>query len=162
MKVDIFKNIVTGDMVEKKKPAMRSMRETAEKVEASFVIDTLFYLQKGGRCSSVAVLGANLLKLRPEIEVRDGKMGVGRKYRGCMEKSILDYVRGRLAGRTDIDTRRIFITHSHVPKEIVDKVKALVLELHPFDEVIETYAGCTVSSHCGPNCLGVLFFTKEK
>lgn len=138
------------------------LNDAKTRLDVSFVLQTLEYLQKGGRCPSVVAFGANLLKLRPEIEVRDGKMGVARKYRGSMEKSILDYVRGRLEGRTDIDTKRIFITHSHVPKEIVDKVKTLILELHPFEEVIETYAGCTVSSHCGPNCLGVLFFTGEK
>ena len=77
-----------------------------------------------------------------------------------MEKTILDYVRGRLEGRTDVDRDRIFITHSGVPAEIVEKVRALVLELQPFAEVIETRAGCTISSHCGPNCLGVLFFKK--
>ncbi len=136
------------------------LNEAKNRLDVSFVLQTLEYLQKGGRCPSVVAFGANLLKLRPEIEVREGKMGVAKKYRGSMEKSILDYVRGRLAGREDIDTKRIFITHSHVPQEIVDKVRTLVLEFHPFDEVIETYAGCTVSSHCGPNCLGVLFFTK--
>ncbi len=135
--------------------------ETArEKLDVSFVIQTLDYLHKGGRCSGVAAFGANLLKLRPEIVVTDGRMHVGKKYRGNMEKTILDYVRGRLEGRTDVDRDRIFITHSGVPAEIVEKVRALVLELQPFAEVIETRAGCTISSHCGPNCLGVLFFKK--
>ena len=77
-----------------------------------------------------------------------------------MDKSILDYVKGRLEGRDDIDTKRIFITHSYVPEEILEKVRALVKTLHPFEEVLETTAGCTVSSHCGPACLGVLFFKK--
>lgn len=132
-----------------------------ERLDVSFVLQTLDYLQKGGRCPSVIALGANILKLRPEIEVKNGKMFVGKKYRGSMEKSILDYVRGRLEGRSDIDTKRIFITHSHVPDELVRKVRALVAELAPFDEIIETFAGCTISSHCGPCCLGVLFFKKE-
>lgn len=136
------------------------LNKAKNRLDVSFVLQTLEYLQKGGRCPSVVAFGANLLKLRPEIEVREGKMGVAKKYRGSMEKSILDYVRGRLAGREDIDTKRIFITHSHVPQEIVDKVRARISELQPFEEIIETYAGCTVSSHCGPNCLGVLFFTK--
>lgn len=134
--------------------------QAREKLDVSFVLQTLEYLQKGGRCPSVVAFGANLLKLRPEIEVNNGKMNVGAKYRGAMEKTILDYVRGRLSGRQDLDTRRIFITHSHVPQEIVDKVRALIMELAPFGEILETYAGCTVSSHCGPDCLGVLFFTK--
>lgn len=136
------------------------LNKAKNRLDVSFVLQTLEYLQKGGRCPSVVAFGANLLKLRPEIEVREGKMGVAKKYRGSMEKSILDYVRGRMAGREDIDTKRIFITHSHVPQEIVDKVRAQISELQPFEEIIETYAGCTVSSHCGPNCLGVLFFTK--
>ena len=136
------------------------LNKAKNRLDVSFVLQTLEYLQKGGRCPGVVAFGANLLKLRPEIEVREGKMGVAKKYRGSMEKSILDYVRGRLAVREDIDTKRIFITHSHVPQEIVDKVRAQISELQPFEEIIETYAGCTVSSHCGPNCLGVLFFTK--
>lgn len=136
------------------------LNEIKELVDASFVLQTLEYLQKGGRCSSVAALGARALQLRPEIRVHDGGMGVGKKYRGNMEKSVLDYVRGRLEGRNDIDTRRIFITHSQAPQEIVDKVVSLVKELHPFEEILVSVAGCTISSHCGPNCLGVLFFKK--
>ena len=137
------------------------LKKLQARVDASFVLQTLEYLKKGGRCSSVVALGANLLSLRPEIEVTGGKMEVGKKYRGKMEKTILDYVKGRLVGRDDIDTKRIFITHSYVPQEIVEKVIALVKELHPFEEIIETKAGCTITSHCGPNCLGVLFLRKE-
>lgn len=130
------------------------------KLDVSFVLQTLEYLHKGGRCSSIAAFGANALKLRPEIQVSDGKMQVGRKYRGDMEKTILAYVHGRLDNRDDIDTDRIFVTHSGVPEEILNKVVATVKELHPFKEVLITRAGCTISSHCGPACLGVLFFTK--
>ena len=137
------------------------LKKLQARVDASFVLQTLEYLKKGGRCSSVVALGANLLSLRPEIEVTGGKMEVGKKYRGKMEKTILDYVKGRLVGRDDIDTKRIFITHSYAPQEIVEKVIALVKELHPFEEIIETKAGCTITSHCGPNCLGVLFLRKE-
>ena len=136
------------------------LNEMKERVDASFVLQTLEYLQKGGRCSSVAALGARALRLRPEIRVADGGMGVGKKYRGSMEKSVLDYVRGRLEGRDDIDTHRIFVTHSPMDQAVVDKAIALVRELHPFEEVIETSAGCTICSHCGPNCLGVLFLKK--
>ena len=136
------------------------LNEMKERLDASFVLQTLEYLQKGGRCSSVAALGARALQLRPEIRVADGGMGVGKKYRGSMEKSVLDYVRGRLEGRDDIDTRRIFVTHSPMDSDVVAKAIALVKELQPFEEVIETDAGCTICSHCGPNCLGVLFFKK--
>lgn len=136
------------------------LNEKKEKLDVSFVLQTLDYLKKGGRCSSVTALAAGVLQLRPEIEVYEGKMRVGKKYRGKMEKSILDYVKGRLAGRDDIDTKRIFITHSNVPDDIVNLVAETVSALHPFAEIIETIAGCTISSHCGPNCLGVLFFKK--
>lgn len=134
------------------------LNEMKERLDSSFVLQTLEYLQKGGRCSSVTALGARALQLRPEIRVADGGMGVGKKYRGSMEKSVLDYVRGRLEGRDDVDTHRIFVTHSPMDQSVVDKAIALVKELHPFEEVIETTAGCTICSHCGPNCLGVLFF----
>ena len=136
------------------------LNEKKEKLDVSFVLQTLEYLHKGGRCSSVAAFGANALKLRPEIQVSDGKMQVGRKYRGEMEKTILAYIHGRLDGRDDIDTDRIFVTHSGVPEEILCKVVDTVKALHPFREVLITRAGCTISSHCGPACLGVLFFKK--
>lgn len=137
-----------------------ALEEARAKLDVSFVLQTLEYLRMGGRCSGVAAFGANLMKLRPEIEVIGGKMQVGHKYRGTMEKTILAYIRGRLEGRTDIDCHRIFITHSGVPQDIEDKAVALVKELQPFREVIVTSAGCTISSHCGPNCLGVLFLRK--
>ena len=137
-----------------------TLEEARAKLDVSFVLQTLEYLHMGGRCSGVAAFGANLMKLRPEIEVIGGKMQVGHKYRGTMEKTILAYIRGRLEGRTDIDCHRIFITHSGVPQDIEDKAVALVKELQPFREVIVTSAGCTISSHCGPNCLGVLFLRK--
>ncbi len=136
------------------------LNEKKEKLDVSFVLQTLEYLHKGGRCSGVAAFGANLLKLRPEIEVVGGKMQVGKKYRGSCATSVEAYVRGRLTGRDDIDTKRIFVTHTGVPAETVEKIKALVCEIHPFEEVIETVAGATVSSHCGPACLGILFFKK--
>ncbi len=131
-----------------------------EHLDISFVLQTLEYLQKGGRCSSVTALGARALQLRPEIRVRDGGMIVGKKYRGNMEKSVLAYIRGRLEGRTDIDPARIIITYSSAPDELVEKAIALVKELQPFEEVTVTHAGCTICSHCGPNCLGVLMMTK--
>lgn len=134
--------------------------ETA-KVESSFIIDKLDYLHKGGRCSTLAALGANLLKLKPCIEVIDGKMGVGKKYRGSFEKVILQYTRERLSGREDIDPRRIFITYARgVTRDIADKVEQELRSLVPFEEVYHTFAGCTISNHCGPVCLGILFFRK--
>lgn len=136
------------------------LNEMVPKLDVSFVVQTLDYLHKGGRCSGVAALGANLLKLRPCIDVKQGKLGVGKKYRGSMIKTLRDYITDRLSGRDDLNLKRIFITHSHAPAEVVEELKALIAELQPFEEIIETVAGCTITSHCGPDCLGVLFFTK--
>ncbi len=138
-------------------------REMTERVEASFVVDSIDYLHKGGRCSSVAALGANLLKLKPCIEVIDGKMISAKKYRGLIDKVILNYVADRLTGRNDIDRHRIFITHSGCKKETVKAVREKINELYPgFEEILETTAGCTITSHCGPSTLGILFVRKTK
>ena len=137
-----------------------ALEQLREKLDVSFVLQTLEYLHKGGRCSGVAAFGANLMKLRPEIEVVDGKMQVGRKYRGNMEKTVLSYIRGRLEGREDVCTDRIFITHSGVDQAIIDSVKAELKKTKKFDESFITRASCTISSHCGPGCLGILFMTK--
>ena len=136
------------------------LNETAGRVEASFILDQLEYMKKGGRCSSVAVLGANLLKLKPCIEVKDGKMGVVKKYRGSFEKCLKEYVTDRLADRDDLDLDRIFITHSGVCEEWLKLVEDIVRELQPFKEICTTVTGCTVCSHCGPGTLGVLFSRK--
>lgn len=132
-----------------------------DKVEASFVVDSIDYLHKGGRCSSVAALGANLLKLKPLIEVIDGKMKAGKKYRGNIDKVILNYVADKLRGRDDIDKHRIFITHTKCSPVTVQQVRGKINELYPgFEEILETTAGCTVTSHCGPGTLGILFVRK--
>ena len=131
-----------------------------EKLNVSFVLDTLRYLHKGGRCSGVAALGANVLKLRPCIEVHDGVMTVGKKYRGSMEKCLEAYVRERIEGRDDIDYRRIFITDSGVTEEIRVMLENLLRSLGPFEEIHHTQAGGTISSHCGPACLGILYYNK--
>ena len=138
----------------------KALNDMKGHLDVSFVLQTLDYLHKGGRCNGITRFGANMLKLRPEIIMENGTLHVGRLYRGSMEKSILDYVRGRLEGVGQVNYDRIFVTHSGVPREIVDQVIALVKELHPFEEVIETIAGSTISCHCGPCCLGVLFFRK--
>lgn len=132
-----------------------------DKVEASFVVDSIDYLHKGGRCSSVAALGANLLKLKPLIEVLDGKMKAGKKYRGNIDKVILNYVSDKLSGRDDIDKHRIFITHTKFNEVTVQQVRKKITELYPgFEEILETTAGCTITSHCGPGTLGILFVRK--
>ncbi len=130
-------------------------------VEASFVVDTLTYLHKGGRCSSVAALGANLLHLKPCIEVRDGRMQVSKKYRGTLKRCLNDYIRDRLEDRADIDPSRAFITHTVQDAVLVEHARKAVLDAFPFVEVLITDAGGTISSHCGPGTLGVLFLRKE-
>ena len=130
------------------------------RVEASFILDRLDYMKMGGRCSAVTLLGANLLRLRPCIEVWDGKMGVGKKYRGSFEKCLVQYITDKLSGRPDLELRRVFITHSGLPEQTVQKAVETVQSLQKFEEIDVTRAGCTVSSHCGPGTIGVLFIRK--
>jgi DegV family protein with EDD domain len=130
-------------------------------VDASFVIDSLEYLHKGGRCSALAMLGANLLKLKPCIEVKNGKMDVGKKYRGKYSEVLKQYVAERIGDASDIDLDRVFVTHAGCDSEIVDAVVEQVKNAAPFKEVFLTRAGCTISSHCGADTLGVLFVRKS-
>ena len=136
------------------------IRAYTEKVESSFLVDKLDYLAKGGRCSAVAALGANLLNLKPCIEVKNGKMGVVKKYRGKYEKCLASYVKERLAGREDIDRKTLFVTKTEVSDACYEAVMAAVAENGNFENTYETTAGCTVSCHCGPGTLGVLFVRK--
>lgn len=138
----------------------KELERRREKLDVSFVVDTLAYLRKGGRCTAVAAIGANLLKLHPCIYVKNGEMGVGKKYRGKLEACLVDYVKDRLAEPDTVDTRRVFITDSGVEEEVRALVEQTVRELIPFEEIIHTRAGCTVSSHCGPGTLGILFYRK--
>ena len=131
-----------------------------EKVEASFLVDKLAYLAKGGRCSAVAALGANLLNLKPCIDVKEGKMGVSKKYRGKYAKCLATYVQERLADRDDIRRDVLFVTKTSVSDEEYEAVMKAVREYGNFETVYETLAGCTVSCHCGPGTLGVLFVRK--
>ena len=131
------------------------------KVDTSFVIGTLKYLKLGGRCSSLAALGANLLKLNPCIEMINGKMEVGKKYRGSFDKIILQYVEDRLSGNDDIDLKRIFVTYPPtMPDELISKIVDKVKSIKDFEEVICSTAGCVISTHCGPVCAGILYYHK--
>lgn len=131
------------------------------RVEISFLLDRLEYMVKGGRCSSAIALGANLLNLKPCIEVRDGKMIVVKKYRGHYDKCLANYVKDRLNGRRDeLDHDRLFITHTPVSDECYSAVISAVKKYGFFDRVDETTAGCTVSCHCGPGTLGIVFVRK--
>lgn len=142
------------------KEIVEQLKEYVHKVEASFLIDKLDYLKKGGRCSALAALGANLLSLKPCIEVVDGKMQVGKKYRGSYEKSLLSYVKERLSGREDLDESLIFLTYTQCSEETISAVEQAIRENSRFAVIEKTTAGCTISSHCGPNTLGILFVKK--
>lgn len=139
---------------------VKAIEDTRCDVRASFVVDTLTYLAMGGRCSGAAALVANTLKLHPCIEVRDGKMEVGKKYRGKLDKVVMHYVKDQEEKLKEADGSRIFITHSGVEAEIVANVRAYLESLQKFDEIIETRAGGVISSHCGPGTLGILYYSK--
>lgn len=130
------------------------------RVEASFLLDQLAYMVKGGRCSSAVALGANLLNLKPCIEVKDGKMVVVKKYRGNYAKSLASYVKDRIANRDDLDRDILFVTHTPVTDACRDAVAAAIDAHADFKNIYWTEAGCTVSCHCGPGTLGVLFVRK--
>ena len=138
----------------------RHLTALTDKVDTSFVLDTLEFMWKGCRCSAVASLGANLLKLKPALEMKDGKLGVYKKYRGSITAVYQQYIKERLAGKS-IRPGHVFITESgEIEEATVTELEALVRELIPVKEIHHTTAGCTISSHCGPKTLGVLFINE--
>lgn len=138
----------------------RHIEALAEKVDTSFVLNTLEYMWKGGRCSGVTALGANLLKLKPALEMRDGKLNVYKKYRGGINAVYRQYITERLSGKK-IRPGHVFITESgEIDPAVIDELSTLVQELTGAKEIHHTQAGCTVSSHCGPQTLGVLFINE--
>lgn len=143
------------------KELCRKLSDFADRVDTSFLLDRLDYMVKGGRCSMVKALGANLLRLKPCIEVVDNKMGMGKKYRGTYAKSIESYVRERLVETENIEKYEIFVTHTKVDPEIVELVKNTVNECCEFAHVYETTAGGTITCHCGEGCLGILYVRKK-
>ena len=131
-------------------------------VDASFVVHTVDYLRRGGRCSGLEALGAKMLHIRPSILVRDGKMHPGDKYRGSYEHYLKHYIADMLADDSTIDFNRVFVTHSPSEEGLVQFAIDTVKSCGLFREVLETMAGCTVCTHCGPNTLGIMFARKEK
>ena len=140
-------------------------KEIAEKIgarsdscQASFIIEKLKFLYKGGRCSRLAVLGANLLRIKPSIQVVNGKNEVGKKYMGnylnCMEK----YLSDTLEKFNTPDTTRVMITYSTATQEMIDLAKKKLTEYGKFKEIMITQAGSVINSHCGRNTLGILYF----
>lgn len=147
-------------MAKEGKPAkeiVQRMEDLIPRVRASFVVDTLVYLHRGGRCSGLAAMAGGALKLHPRIQVTDGVMQSAKKYRGSIDKVILSYVKDMEGELKAADRSRVFITHSGCSEEIVEQVRQYVESLDIFSEILETRAGGVVSSHCGPGTLGVLF-----
>lgn len=130
-------------------------------VRASFVVDTLIYLYRGGRCSGLAAMAGGMLKLHPRIVVENGNMSPDKKYRGRIAHVIMDYVKELTPALQQARPERVFITHSECPAEIVSAVRDYLRELDIFAEIHETLAGGVISSHCGPGTLGVLFIAKD-
>ena len=138
----------------------QQLQEYTSKIESSFLLDRLDYMVKGGRCSSVVALGANTLKLKPCIEVKNGKMSVVKKYRGNYAKCLANYVKDRLDARDDLDRDTLFVTRTPISDACLDAVSQAVDTYADFKNIYWTEAGCTVSCHCGPGTLGVLFVRK--
>ena len=136
---------------------VKEIERLRPKVRSSFVIDTLTYLARGGRCSSVAALTGGILKIHPKIVVRDGKMDVAKKYRGQLRAVVMDYVKDMHDELLGARRQRVFITHTSSDREMVEEVRTYLESIGYFDEILETRAGGVISSHCGPGTLGVLF-----
>lgn len=133
------------------------LRSLTGKVQTSFVLDTLQFMWKGGRCSAVSALGANLLQLKPGLEMQNGKLGVYKKYRGNINSVYKQYVRERLQGRK-VRPGHVFVTESgEVDEAVLEELYEIIRETIPVQEIHHTLAGCTVSTHCGPKTLGILF-----
>lgn len=130
-------------------------------VRTSFVVDTLTYLHRGGRCSSVAAMAGSVLKLHPRIAVEDGKMEAGKKYRGKMNKVIMDYVHDMEDDLKKAKPDRVFLTHSGCDKELLDTIYDYLKGLDVFEEIFIERAGSVISSHCGPGTLGVVYIAQE-
>lgn len=131
-----------------------------ENVQISFVVDTLDFLHKGGRCSSVAMVASKVMKIHPSIAMREGALGVDKKYMGNLSRSCTQYVKDLAEKYKNYDESRCFVTHSPTDRAIVDLVLEKVKEYFHFEEIIESEAGSTVTSHCGYNTIGVIFYTK--
>ncbi len=156
--------LAAAEMAEKGMSAADIAKECeilAARVDASFVIDNLEFLYKGGRCSALAAFGANALQLKPCIAVKSGKMGATKKYRGRFGDVLKKYIADQIGDSSDIITDHVFVTHAGCDKEIYEACYEQVKAYGVFKEIHLTRAGCTVSSHCGRNTLGVLFIRKS-
>ena len=155
--------LAASELANKGLPAeeiVKQLNELTAKISASFVIDKMDYLKRGGRCSSIEAFGATLLKIKPSIEVKNGKMEVGKKYRGSFKGALEKYLKDRFENIDSIDPKRIIITFTDGASDIVNHIKEVIASYNYFEEILITTAGCTISSHCGPHTLGVLYINK--
>lgn len=145
-----------ADAGEEPEAIVKKVEERIPYVQASFVVERLDYLYKGGRCSALSLFGANLLKIRPQIVVADGKMKPAKKYRGKMEKVIENYCKDTLEEFNNADKSRGFVTYTTATPEMIENARK-ALEEAGFKEIYETQAGGTITSHCGEHVLGILY-----
>ncbi len=139
---------------------VKELEVLRDNVDISFVLDNLEFLAKGGRCSAVAALGANILGIRPSLEMRDSKLGVCKKYRGKIDKVQLQYMNERIESMGETDREIAFLTYSSMEDEQLSVLKNAVEATGKFDEVYVARAGCTITAHCGPNCVGIIALRK--
>lgn len=146
----------------KAKEIVEELKKHREKIHMSFILNTLEFLHAGGRCSKISSMGANVLKIKPVINVDNasGSMALGNKYRGSLDKSIIKYIKDKLSSYDNINPDRIFIVHSGIDDSSIEIARNTILEMIDFKEIHITRASCTISSHCGPNTLGIAFETK--
>lgn len=144
------------------KEIVEELKKHRDKIHMSFILNTLEFLHAGGRCSKVSSMGANILKIKPVINVDNtsGAMSLGNKYRGSLENSIIKYIKDKISSYDNINTDRIFIVHSGIDDSYIEVAKNTISEILDFKEIFVTTASCTISSHCGPNTLGIAFETK--
>lgn len=158
--------VEAGEMIQKGMSADAielELKALVSKCHASFILDKLEFMHAGGRCSTVMAIGANLLNIRPCIEVNnvDGSMQVGKKYRGSLESALKKYIKDKIAQYPDIKRELLFITHSGIDEHYIKIVEEEIRKLIPVNNIVITKASCTISSHCGPNTLGILFETES-
>lgn len=138
----------------------RILEEETANVQSSFLLDRLDYMQKGGRCSTIAALGANLMHLKPCISVHEGKMGVRKKYRGSFEHCMVQYTKELLERCPNSRNDTVIVVHPAADRAAVEATIRTLREDGRFEAIYESRTGCTVACHCGPNTIGVMFLNK--
>ncbi len=158
--IQILKAVSLAEEGKSAKEIVDIINEMRDKVQISFVVDKLDFLAKGGRCTAAKALAASVLKIHPSIVMKDGSLGQGKKYMGNLARGCTQYVKDIASEYRNYDESLCFITHSPTDQAIIDIVTEKVKEHFKFDTIVETTAGSTVTSHCGPNTIGIIFYSK--